>query len=318
MTKLLESKKHTTVEPPIKEEKSSSSPEENESVGRILQKARTTHNITVDDLAKKLKLNPRYIHAIEGDEYDKLPPGPYMRIYIRSMCICLNLSPEKLTALYYEQIQYFDGIGKGNVEESFEKEKEENTSKVGIYSLFGIITLGLFGFWAFQTGWISGFQGSAVTYEEVTESEPAVRTEGTETVAEEPLSDDDGMTTPAVAVGESIPQNNKAGDPFLAELATAENLVLTLSVQKDSVWIHLFRDGKSWRNFVFDYRPRTFYAKDSFNIKTSNNRNIRYSLSGVEQMVPGRGIQHFTLSRRGLEINNRTYWNSIMKKRFRK
>jgi transcriptional regulator with XRE-family HTH domain len=48
---------------------------EEESVGQLIQRAREAKGLTLEELAKELKLPPRHLKAIEGDHWEALPPG---------------------------------------------------------------------------------------------------------------------------------------------------------------------------------------------------------------------------------------------------
>lgn len=48
---------------------------EQESVGQLLQRARRAKGLTLEALAKELKLPLRHLEAIEGDHWEALPPG---------------------------------------------------------------------------------------------------------------------------------------------------------------------------------------------------------------------------------------------------
>ena len=68
--------------------------------GQYLAYQREKQGVTVEDIASKLHLAVSIIHAIEEDDYDKLPELVYVRGYIRSYCRLLNMDPIPVLDMY--------------------------------------------------------------------------------------------------------------------------------------------------------------------------------------------------------------------------
>lgn len=66
------------------------------SPGTRLRNARTARGLSIDDVAQSLRLSPRIIGALEGDDYDQLPSPTYVRGYVRSYAMLLGLPPQPL------------------------------------------------------------------------------------------------------------------------------------------------------------------------------------------------------------------------------
>lgn len=64
------------------------------SIGAELKKARCARNISVDDLANELCISKRYVSALEADQYDSLPEGPFALGFLRSLCDYLKLDTD--------------------------------------------------------------------------------------------------------------------------------------------------------------------------------------------------------------------------------
>ena len=67
--------------------------------GKNLQKAREALNLTSEEIAAALHLDPNVVDAIESEEYNRLPQV-YMRGYIRAYARIVGLDPEPLVAVY--------------------------------------------------------------------------------------------------------------------------------------------------------------------------------------------------------------------------
>ncbi len=70
--------------------------EEFHSIGQVLRKSRESRKLSRIDVANSLKLGPRYIAALENEQYDLLPGHTYIRGYIRSYCALLKLDADAL------------------------------------------------------------------------------------------------------------------------------------------------------------------------------------------------------------------------------
>ena len=68
-------------------------PEISEPRGARLRRAREDAGLTVDDMAKRLRLSIRQIHALEADEEAALPPATFVRGFVRNYARVLNLDP---------------------------------------------------------------------------------------------------------------------------------------------------------------------------------------------------------------------------------
>jgi len=126
-------------------------------VGDILRKERITRRIALETIAKDLKLNVKYIKALEANEYNALPAEPYIRVYFRSLAKYLMLDPEEILKRFYEE--------RGIPAEAYSK---DTSSKITIsmvererpympwFIIVGFIAvLAVFSFVAKKAGWIA-------------------------------------------------------------------------------------------------------------------------------------------------------------------
>lgn len=77
-----------------------SAPAPEPAVGEVLRQARAELGLSVDTVAQKLRLAPKQILAIEGEDYEHLPGPTYVRGYLRSYAQLLGLSPASVIGLY--------------------------------------------------------------------------------------------------------------------------------------------------------------------------------------------------------------------------
>lgn len=69
---------------------------DSESVAEQLHSARLEKNLKLEDVAKKLNVNLKYLKALEEGEYDKLPVGIYGKNYLREYAQFLGLDYQEL------------------------------------------------------------------------------------------------------------------------------------------------------------------------------------------------------------------------------
>jgi cytoskeletal protein RodZ len=124
-------------------------------VGDILKRERLTRRITVETIAKDLKLNINYIKALEASDYESLPVDPYVKVYIRSLTKYLSLDTETVMQQFYKERgliadDYKDRANKLDVSV---QRQEKNPTVIIAAAL--IVILAVFAFVATQNGWLT-------------------------------------------------------------------------------------------------------------------------------------------------------------------
>ena len=71
-----------------------------EKPGYLLREAREQQQLTVDDINKRIHLEPRIIEAIEADDYSNMPTATYTRGYLRTYAKTLGLDADHVVSLY--------------------------------------------------------------------------------------------------------------------------------------------------------------------------------------------------------------------------
>ena len=70
------------------------------SIGALLRRARSERALSLADIQQALRVSPKYLQALESDDYAGLPPGVYARALIRQYSAYLGLDPMELLARY--------------------------------------------------------------------------------------------------------------------------------------------------------------------------------------------------------------------------
>lgn len=75
-------------------------------LGHILREARETKGLTLQEVQDETRISTRYLEALEGGEYDRLPTPVHVRGFLRNYARFLGLDPEPLLDRYeYGQSQ---------------------------------------------------------------------------------------------------------------------------------------------------------------------------------------------------------------------
>ncbi|MDX6608189.1 MAG: cytoskeleton protein RodZ [Solirubrobacterales bacterium] len=74
-------------------------------VGTILREARNRRKVELSEVEAATRIRPRYLRAIESEEWDVLPGGVYTRGFIRTYASFLGLDGERLVGDYRENVE---------------------------------------------------------------------------------------------------------------------------------------------------------------------------------------------------------------------
>ena len=117
-------------------------------IGEILQNARQEREETIDYVAKMLRINWRYIKAIEDNDFDQLPGTPYAIGFIRTYADHLDLDSEPLIKKY----KTIGAIAHGKASLEFPEPIRENSLPGGAILFAGLVLAGLaYGSWYLTT-----------------------------------------------------------------------------------------------------------------------------------------------------------------------
>jgi hypothetical protein len=280
-------------------------------VGDILRKERLTRRIAIETIAKDLKLNVKYIKALEANEYNSLPAEPYIRVYFRSIAKYLMLDPEEILKKFYDE--------RGIPSEAYKKDtsskiaitmlEKERASMPWFIIVIVIAVLAGFSFIAKKSGSSSSSStdqaaGTISTTENVARVDSASVTAQQNTVAP--------VKTPATTITTAaIPPVKKAtsGD--------TTPMILEIRAIKDSVWIQVFSDGVSSKIYLYANQSKKFTAHDSLNVHVGINGQLKYTLNGKPLYVKGKDIAIFKISKHDSypEMWNLAKWSTVFKGR---
>jgi cytoskeleton protein RodZ len=74
------------------------------SVGASLRELRVRQGVSLEEVARATRINPRYLEALEADDLGSLPPPAFTRGFIRAYCQVLQSPADDALLLYHQQI----------------------------------------------------------------------------------------------------------------------------------------------------------------------------------------------------------------------
>ncbi len=306
-------------------------------VGDIIRKERITRRIALETIAKDPKLNIKYIKALEANEYNALPAEPYIRVYFRSLAKYLMLEPEDILKRFYEE--------RGIPPEAY---KKETTSKIQITMidnkrsfkpwiiiLIVIAVLAGLSFIAKKAGLDStssmeqspadGLPGDKTGIDHLANGVSRADSIVEDSLLGAMISHQETASPSQGAPGAPSHPSTNPTPEAAAQIATKKEpqtadtsrLVLDIRALKDSVWVQVFSDGQSSRNYLRANQLRRFTAHDSLNVHVGNNAELKYTFNGKPLYIKAKNIAVFKLGRGDPkpEIWNLTKWTSVFKDR---
>ncbi len=68
------------------------------STGSLLRELREQRGVSLEDVARSTRINPRFLEALEADDLAALPAGPFAKGFIRAYCEALGASSDAVLA----------------------------------------------------------------------------------------------------------------------------------------------------------------------------------------------------------------------------
>lgn len=69
-----------------------------------LSGVRRSKGISLEQIVQTTKISPRFLQAIESEEFEKLPGGVFNTSYIRQYAACIGYEPKQLLDYYFSRV----------------------------------------------------------------------------------------------------------------------------------------------------------------------------------------------------------------------
>ncbi|TMO61760.1 DUF4115 domain-containing protein [Pseudoalteromonas aurantia] len=217
------------------------------SLGRALQVAREAAELSVDEVAERLKLSPQQIRQLEQDDYNKLGPLTFVRGYLKSYCAVLGLPVEDTLTLFKAPEVQVTTKHMQSFSRRTEKEASDNRLMIISYVIL-VIILGAPGIWWWQssttvsTPEVANTLPASTAEKQVIETIVAERGTSDAVVTESAeLEQVEQVTVETPATIESIPQT-VTSEPVntVNEAENATGLSTIVMRFSDDSWVEIF------------------------------------------------------------------------------
>lgn len=74
-------------------------------VGDILKEERLGRGLSIDQLSRLTKIDPKYIQALESNKFSLLPSSTFAKGFVRNLAISLSRDPDEMVALFRRDFQ---------------------------------------------------------------------------------------------------------------------------------------------------------------------------------------------------------------------
>jgi cytoskeletal protein RodZ len=253
-------------------------------LGTSFRKSRESLNLSIDKIAAETRINPRFLEAIENEQFDLLPGGIFNRGFIRTYAVRLGLDPE-------EAIQGYEKLFRAVEAEPVQQETEHvrgKTTKIPVYyvALAGLLIL------------------VVVFYFLTRHKEPPLVTTNT-AVAEAPAPTPPEPAPAEVPVAETIPAAalipvpkpepppvKSAPIPASSPSPSNASVVIELEVREES-WFKLSSDGSDvvTSEVLPPGTTRRYTAATSMNVSIGNAAGVALRVNGQPVSSLGRSGQ---------------------------
>jgi cytoskeleton protein RodZ len=280
-----------------------------DSLGSYLRRERERRGMSLQDISAATKIQLKFLEALEHDDYDQLPPAPFVVGFLRAYAQCLSLEPEEIIATYHTRHNSSEAPEGPTPLVAYQVGCPTRSRAVGVSLcvVAGAIVVGLA--WQFlirQTP-----KGTARPVPSVVRESTPGRTD---TIAEPPPvasrvaparpveSVLPASQAPAAAVSE-VKQEQRAGtstspvpaapespQSVAVERPPAESLLHPLTLQAVALgdtWLRIEIDGGKRQDVLLASGKTVLWeARDRFVMTIGNVRNIRLMLNGKELSLP--------------------------------
>ena len=108
-------------------------------LGQTLKSSREQANVSIEELAKNLKLSVLQLQRLENDEHHLIGPATFIKGYAKSYCREFNLDTAVIMALFPEPQETFKKTNMQSFSKRTEKEAHDNRLMLVSYAILAIV-----------------------------------------------------------------------------------------------------------------------------------------------------------------------------------
>jgi cytoskeleton protein RodZ len=278
------------------------------SIGETLRRERERRNLGLEQISRELKISARFLEAIEGEHFEKLPGGVFARSFVRQYARMLGLDEDEMAAEVQRAMEPQSGVPEF-IQQSKSPEPDIRLPRVEAWQNVGdkswssslpalalmvvvmLVCSGVYAWWQRHPSVIPREEPRAAV--QTPAQAPAVQAPATEPAAAPPVS----STQPALqSSAQSAPVQpvQPPPSPRAAETTkppveasvrppvNAANAPVRVDVTADeTVWVLAQGDGKYLFSGTLEAnQTRTVQANDKVLLRLGNAGGVTITLNG--------------------------------------
>ena len=284
-----------------------------ETLGKILKKKREELQLSLEEISRKTKIRQVYLSALEENDYESLPYGPYTRGILKKYADSLGLDQNKILNLYERQkgINHYVHNGSRPMPKPISNSRVVITPKTYFIALTIIAFLVIFSYIAYQYRSFATPPELNIVYpsDNMTVETSTITVEGkTDTHADlsinqQPISVEDngsfkivinlqnGLNYINITAKNRINKEKDLMIKVMAKLPTKEipekqiakpsSLELSVQINPNSAWLYVETDNKqAYQGIMLPGTHQVFTANDYLSITTRNGGSVELNFNG--------------------------------------
>jgi len=251
---------------------------QDEKLGAFIRRARLAAKIDLNDLARKIRISPEVLQHIEESKWDSFPVEAYVRGYLNSICIHLELDRNKVLGWFGNEYRsdYVMPVSSAlrDVGVVQNTASSNNNSKL-IPALIVILIVVFF----VVMNLLRNSEKPSADAPVVEDTVPALTAEQPEADTVDTTSDSSLAMLATDSVKDSVvvpePDTTTLAPPKKSTVAGKETSI-RLECLRDSVWIRIERAGQPTRSYQLkEGRPRYFSHNDTIKVRIAGPERTR-------------------------------------------
>lgn len=267
--------------------------------GEHLKREREMRGVSLEEISLATRIAPRFLAALESEQWEKLPGGVFNRGFIRSVAHYLGLDEDSMVAEY---ALHTKGRAEPGVVADPPDEPESQWRQITVLVVFAIVVIAL-GWFAVQflvprvTAYMRkrAATSSNLTIESGSSSQPSRSSPPTMLPVAASSNPSSAFASRSASSG-AVPANS-------AEGATPTSLALKLEAARGAD-VTIVADGKtSFAGHMSIGDVKQFAALDSIQVTSNEASAVLLDLNGLMLLLPGQPAQpsSITLTQKDLK-----------------
>jgi cytoskeleton protein RodZ len=274
-------------------------------LGQLLREARERKGVSLEEVEATTKIRQKYLIALEEGDYEKLPPGVYVRGFLRSLAAYLDLEAQELIAFYSQEVPR-EAIPSPT---TFLSQPLTRSPLVTPDLLVGIVlflAIGVLGAWVFRqyilplaqvtptptpTAEIPASSPAELTVEvptvEATVESPTPQPTAEATVTSPPPTSTATPIPSPTDTPRSTPTSPPTRTPRPEVTPSSQGITLQVAITQRS-WLRIVADGQAAFEGVLERDAnRTWRGQEEIVIRCGNAGGVLVTVNGESQGVLG-------------------------------